>query len=273
MTEPLVCAIMLTCERPQMAARAVMSWLKQSYSPARRWLYVLDSGTGIGAIDALPDAFQDFNIRYHRTQAGRTIGALRNYAIEWNGDINPDIFINWDDDDVSNKDRIAEQVALLQSSGADVVGYKELLFWQEPGKYLRSVPDAQGESFEGYEVSDGQAWLYSGRNPAYAVGTSLCYWRRTWERIPFTDHPKPKDKTAEYHAWVHGAVKCVSVTSLCASGPVPDPEITMRDVVSPRLIASIHPGQNNPSYERLGAGLDFRRVPEWDNYCRRVMAL
>ena len=41
-----------------------------------------------------------------------------------------DILVHLDDDDYSHPNRIAEQVVLLQSSGADCVGYREMLFWQ-----------------------------------------------------------------------------------------------------------------------------------------------
>ena len=63
-----------------------------------------------------------------------TIGTkLRNFAGEANGPAwMPEILIHWDDDDYSHPNRIAEQVALLQSSGADAtVGFREMLFWRE----------------------------------------------------------------------------------------------------------------------------------------------
>ena len=48
-----------------------------------------------------------------------------------------DILIHWDDDDYSHPNRIAEQVALLKSSGADVVGFSEMLSWRETPQAIK----------------------------------------------------------------------------------------------------------------------------------------
>ena len=138
-----------------MAARAVRAFREQTYKNKR--LLVFD--TGQRDQPSPPDEGISYWHRPEWIGTTPTIGALRNVA---NGLTKADIIVTWDSDDVSHPNRIAEQVAHLQSSGADVVGYNELLFWREP-----------------------QAWLYKAPRGT-APGTSLCYKRSTWERKPFS---------------------------------------------------------------------------------------
>ena len=151
-------------------------------------------------------------------------------------DIKPDILIHWDDDDWSHPNRIAEQVALLQASQCDVVGYNRVLFW-------RSV--------------EQQAWVYDNHDPRYCVGSSLAYWRRTWERKPFTATSQGEDV-----AFITG-LKSRGVDSIIEG--------------QPRLIARIHEGNTSTAYnigvmkaiERQGG--EWKRAPEWVSYCRATM--
>ena len=161
--------------------------------------------------------------------------------------------MHWDDDDYSHPNRIAEQVALMQSSGADCVGYREMLFWRE-------TPQAIKDQYA------GEAWMYSNQKPGYALGTSLCYWRKTWERKPFAATSKGEDLQ-----FITG-LKCVGRSSIegCAPGSIAEAE--------PRMIARIHGSNTSTAYDprkmeaesRLANPL-WRRVPEWDEHCRSVM--
>ena len=171
MAEPLVCCIMLTRDRPAMARRAVECFRAQTYERAS--MICLDTGAG-----------DNVSVQhYHMPMwADRSIGALRNEANAMVG--SADIIAHWDDDDWSHPHRLAEQVALLQASGADVVGYRDMLFWdQRPGAFCG-------------------AWLYS--NPltrGYALGTSLMYWRKTWKRCPFDDSRRRARMIASVAEW------------------------------------------------------------------------
>lgn len=98
--QPTVACIMLANGRPEMCARAMKCFDAQTYD---------------NRIDVIWD-----------NDGSRSIGALRNEA---NRSTDCDIICHWDSDDWSHPDRIAEQVALLQSSGAECVGYNEMLFW------------------------------------------------------------------------------------------------------------------------------------------------
>lgn len=179
----------------------------------------------------------------------RTIGAMRNYANSLLTDC--DIVCHWDDDDWSHPNRIAEQVALLQATGADCVGYNEMLFWRE------RAPERPGES-----------WLYSNPNPRYALGTSLCYWRQAWEARPFPDINHGEDTE-----WLKG-VRCEAVSS----GKPSSRAIYSADVIS--MIARIHSGNSSSAYNPRemaeNAGMppserQWLRVPAWDRVCREVM--
>lgn len=168
----------------------------------------------------------------------------------------PDILIHWDDDDWSHPSRITEQVALLRSSGADCVGYNEMLFWREPHGFDRSENNSRGE-----------AWLYSNPNPGYALGTSLCYWRKTWERKPF-----PATSVGEDLQFITG-LKCVGVSTLaqpCTSWRSQDIERPTAES-EPRMIARIHAGNTITGYKNIHREPMWKRVPEWDAHLRSVM--
>jgi len=239
---------MLTRDRGAMAMQAVRSFREQTYDPAKRLLVILDTGDPAWSV---PGSDAENEAHLHAPQHVRkTIGELRNIA---HLVADCDIIVTWDSDDVSNPDRIAEQVALLQSSGADCVGYNEMLFWREPDSQHR-----------------GQAWLYRNPNPHYALGTSLCYWRRTWEAKPFaaTSHGEDLQFCA--------GLKVAAVWTV-PSFADRDPATGIQD--SPRMIARIHPGNTSTAYhpdvmerEARKKNPMWKRVVAWDEYCGDTMA-
>jgi len=134
MSAPIVACVMLANGRPEMVARAERCFEAQTYE-------------------------KSYMIRYDN-HGQKSIGALRNEANAGSAIINPDIICHWDSDDWSHPNRIAEQVALLQASGAECVGYHQMLFWAEHSTY---------------PVSTAEAWLYRASIPNYTIGTSICY--------------------------------------------------------------------------------------------------
>lgn len=178
----------------------------------------------------------------------QTIGAMRNYANSLLTDC--DIVCHWDDDDWSHPNRIAEQVALLQATGADCVGYNEMLFW-------RGVE--QGPNYP------GEAWLYSNPNPRYALGTSLCYWRRAWNALLFPDLQHGEDTE-----WLKG-VNCHAISAV---------PVYVRCPNDPPMVARIHSGNSSSAYDRAemvrhnalpAAERQWVRAWGYDNFCREVM--
>jgi len=260
--EPLVVCVMLTKNRPEMARRAVRSFLAQTYRD--KMLLIWDSGSVPFDMGFVEDHLVP--IFYSGTVKTAPIGALRNDAARWcttGPTPYPDIFIHWDDDDTSHPMRIEEQVALLQSSGADVVGYSDMLFWRKCEVHAMKC-----------NCDDAQAWLYRNMDRTrYCLGTSLCYWRKVWEAKPFNPKlPERRGGTGEDTEWLRG-LTCVAVPSL---RPMPHwnplhPERHMNWPEVPRMIASIH-GSNTQDYKGIEkSGNSWTRVPEWDSYCRKVM--
>ncbi len=284
MAEPLVVAVMLSRDRPEMAERAARSFFAQTY-PNKK-LFVMDSSDeplktsewfafpgaksgmiyGCRATDN-PDSYQA-----KRGPIGRMRNTADREAISTHA-LGPDIFIHWDDDDYSHPNRIAEQVALLQASGKECVGYRDMLFWRyDMARPWDSVNCACGNKYwrsgapcpQCHAYPDGEAWLFQHPSPSYCLGTSLCYWRHVWERRPFPDLPKNNSGEGEDTAWLKG-VDSLGVRTYDG--------IAHDDNFEPRMIASIH-GANTMHYEKvLRESPSWRRVPEWDAHCRERMAL
>jgi Glycosyl transferase family 2 len=230
LVQPKVSCVMLVCGRLEMTAHAIRSLESQTYEP-KELCRLSNNGE-------------------------QSIGLLRNRA---NAMATGEILCHFDTDDISHPNRITEQVALLQSSGADVVGYREMLFWRSTGHLIE-------EDFltdERRVTETGEAWLY--HHDTSPLGSSLCYWRTYWEKHPFADAPKG-ESTSEYFRFVHDA-KCEAVSST----------ITRVDRgshvdVTPRMVCRIHAGNTSSSYQGIERSQNWKRVPEWDEYARRVFA-
>lgn len=238
---------MLTRDRPEMAQRAVRCFREQNYKLKKLLIY------NTGEVPMWHSA--DPDVYWSHACPGPSIGALRNAAIDC---LKSDMIVTFDDDDVSHPNRMAEQVALLQSSGADAVGYSQTLFWdttiQPPGR------------------PRGEAWIYSG----HPVGASLCYWRRTWERIPFEDVSKGEDDR-----FIKAIKVCGGKVATCSgmgelTPDIIDGQATIWIGSPPRLVHHIHGGNTcAPEYARSvahGSG-NWRRAAEWDEYCGERMKL
>lgn len=259
-TQPTVCAIMLVNGREEMVRRAVKCFREQTYKPTT--LIILDSGRVPFPIKSI---YRWHTIQYcHRPRLeGVSIGELRNEAA-WMVHQDYPCIVHFDSDDWSHPNRIAEQVALLQSSGKQCVGYRDMLFWETPMEH--AAPEFH------------RTWLYTNNDPRYCLGTSLCYWREAWERRPFPDLPKKKGGPAEDVEWLR-EVDSLGVSSIAPtiadSGNPKFPGLTRTD--EPRMIASIH-GNNtqyyNPAeYVARQMGTSWKRVAEWDAHCCERMAL
>ena len=244
---PSVCCICLTASRQELTRRAVDCFRSQTYQ--NKALVIWDSGE----VPYVSDGDTRIeNIVRDPQGRGQTVGALRNAA---NGIARGcDIIINWDSDDWSHPNRIAEQVELLQSSGADVVGYNELMFWRAP---------IYTESNYRQEVS-GEAWIWGSYPPPE---TTLCYWRKYWEHHPFGATSQGEGMHFLIGAklswgsavpnlyWGRNAVK-VSPETIGAE---------------PRMVARIHAGNTSDAYRDLASHAEWTRTPEWDLTAREIM--
>jgi glycosyltransferase involved in cell wall biosynthesis len=242
MSQPTVCAIMLVNGRPEMVRRAIASFRAQTYEAKR--LFILDTGEVEVPVMQEDGVYQE----YMPKARAATIGWLRNEANSYalSGMLNCDVIVHTDSDDWSHPRRIEEQVTLLQASGKECVGYREVIFWQH-----RPIED------------DGEAWLYTNNDPRYCIGASLCYWRAAWERRPFKDLPKGAS-TGEDVEWLY-EIDSQGVSAGLHGNPFPE---------DPRLICSIH-ASNTRDYSDIAVNgsNNWKRVAEWDAHARKVMQL
>ncbi len=252
-----------------MLQRAIACFRAQSYQNKR--LVILDSRDNPAHVTWEPETGLPIVIHSGPMMGLRedlSIGKLRNVVNLAADRMRADIIVHWDSDDWSHPERIAEQVAFLQASGKEAVGYREMLFWREPIKEITTKPaPAQ------YSSIFGEAWLFTSGHPKYCLGTSLCYWRSVWERRPFEDV-----QIGEDYRWLQ-SVDSLGVTTL--GGAIETSKKGFQTLQGPwqqpRMIASIHGGNTSPVYKREyleGSEVqrgEWKRVPAWDDFCRRTM--
>lgn len=261
-SNPLVCAVMLTKDRHTLARRALRCFETQTV--AHR-LLILDSGTKV----FYPDHCREVISRVtHTTYNGTpvSVGQLRNIAnARAVQQYNPDILMHWDDDDFSAPERLAQQVALLQSSGKDAVGYREMLFWRRAMGGNRMIGETDCTIHQ-----PGEAWLYSHVRQDYCLGTSLMYWRRVWRAKPFEDR-----NTGEDREWIRG-LNTLGVGSFQELRKYWDDEKQAAvefklPWISPMMVAEIHGG--NISSRVQPESDNWKRVPQWDQRLSEIMRL
>ena len=218
-----------------MARRAVESFRAQTYE--NKLLIIWDQN--------FSGDMESHNIIHVEADhcVGASIGSLRNFANKFAGEENGHIIVHWDDDDYSHPNRITEQVEFLQASGADAVGYNPVLFWDTTKEV-------------------GEAWMYHNASSYYVIGASLCYWRRTWERIPFEDVSKGEDDRF--------------IRKIIDTGGKVRKMLGIYGASEPRIIHHIH-GSNTcaPEYAREVAhgSNNWVRAEYCDGWCKERMKL
>lgn len=150
---------MPTKGRHKMAVEAVEMFRCQTY--LNRELVIVDDASDPSFPSGVK-ASPGMRVTYVTHRLKKTIGAKRNMACKL---ALGEIIIHWDSDDLSASNRIGHQVGALIESGAEVAGYN-------------LVP---------FQRMDDDAWFVYRGSPGCIVGTSLCYWRKTWEARPFPD--------------------------------------------------------------------------------------
>lgn len=111
---PLVSCLMVTAARPASARLAVECFQRQSYP--NRELVIIDDGPTDDLADFVA-GLADERIRMVRlASTDKTLGELRNTAV---ANAHGELVCQWDDDDLSDPDRLWWQVGVLHDSGAD----------------------------------------------------------------------------------------------------------------------------------------------------------
>jgi hypothetical protein len=285
-----VCCVMLANGRPEMVKRAIRSFKTQTLP--ERHLIIFDTGAEplyAGAYYAsLAADPKDLSISYvHHAldaNAGAPIGTLRNMANDlvlksW------DCIAHWDSDDWSHPQRLIEQVTLLEVTGKECVGYNDMVFYRSP--MIGSIcgcschtSKADAWAADGCSRCDGTgivvrdigqvgtAWLWNNLDNRYALGTSLCYRRKAWERVPFLAVPNKSGATGEEYHFLK-QLNTLAVSSVSAFHG----EVEQR----PRMIASIHGGNTQyydpAAYVANQQGTSWQRAEQWDKACSELMRL
>jgi len=232
---------MLTRDRPTLAPKAIACFMRQTYP--NKALLIYDTGEVPLSVE-LPDvAHARPSEEILQKVRQLPIGALRNNA---NRLVNADVIVHWDDDDWSHPHRIENQVCQLQNFNAEIVGLRSMLFERR-----------------------GEAWIYQNARKDYALGTSLCYWRKTWEKRMFHDDlPRAKDHVpydgrGEDTEFIEG-MKVWSDAGVTPKRDVAD--------FAPVMIARIHGGNTSRGYDNLQEGPSWQRAPYWDERVREILA-
>jgi len=163
MKMPKVSCIMPTCYGERYVRTAVQCFLDQDYEGELE-LVVLDNNTEDHCFSTF--AFDEF--KYIRTRR-KPVGALRNEAIR---EASGEVICIWDEDDWSAPNRISNQVARLLSTGKQVTGWHNVLYWDE---------GASGTYKFYFESRIGA------NHPPYAMGASHCFWKSWWEKHPYIE--------------------------------------------------------------------------------------
>ena len=277
---PTVCCVMLVNGRAAMVRRAIESFRAQTYEPKR--LLIWDSSPSL-TVDHADEYGRIHHIPAPLPIKG-TIGALRNEANAFSIETSTDLIAHFDSDDWSHCRRLEEQVALLEASGKECVGYRELLFWDTRGKTDTSQPNWMAVG------TMGESWIYRNHQANWAAGASFLYRRELWQQQPFDDAPHEDQRW-----WLTPLVSrnCLGVSSLSVPNvrreiiETHESEvvrtfrpgqwvITDGDIpCDPRMVCGIH-GSNSEAYDRavmLRNPDVWRRAPEFDSYCEEKMQL
>ncbi len=125
---PSISCLMVTRDRLALATRAIRSFGDQTH--AERELVIVSEGDSVyrAALERFADEEQIPGVRVVAAEPGLSLGALRNVSLDA---ATGDIVCQWDDDDCSHPDRLAEQLAAMEREGADACFLTEHLQYLE----------------------------------------------------------------------------------------------------------------------------------------------
>lgn len=151
----MISCVLPTYNRPGFLAAAVAMFQRQTYPDKE--LIIVDEGW------RPPDSrlwHMDFRIRHVQVRDHEPIGVKRNIG---NMLAEGEYIAHWDDDDWYDPDRLMQQVAILQETGAPLTGQRSPLY---------------------IDTGNGDMWRYTGPGSRNWV-TMLAYPRETWEQRKF----------------------------------------------------------------------------------------
>lgn len=159
MNKPHVSCIMPTANRAKFVPLAIANFLNQDYRNAE--LIIIDDGKE-PVKDLVP---KHHRIKYFYEQTVSNIGTKRNLACK---QAKGEIIMHWDDDDWYAGDWISRQLTAIESSGADICGLNDILFFSPVVNKFWRVVDKKMD----------RPWL---------AGATMVYRKKFWLQHPFKD--------------------------------------------------------------------------------------
>lgn len=156
---PLVSCILPTANRPNFMHDAIKNFLQQDYF--NKELIIIDDGKE-SIISIIPDHPQ---IYYFYNKSFGTIGIKRNIACEKS---KGDYIMHLDDDDLYASDWISRQIAILQSTDADITGLNKILFYAVSSNYRFVFKDDD-------------------ENKKWVCGATMAYKKNVWHKYHFSN--------------------------------------------------------------------------------------
>lgn len=121
---PLVSAMMVTKNRPELAKRALQCFLRQTY-PVKE-LVILDDGEDV-LLENVVRGLEDKRVKFFRIPStGKTLGELRNAALALT---RGEYVCQWDDDDLSDPQRLEVQMAAILVHDVDACLLQRHIVW------------------------------------------------------------------------------------------------------------------------------------------------
>ena len=174
---PLVSAMLITKDRPQLAWRAIESFMAQSY-PNKELVVIDEGGYELHKKLRVLGDLTKHGIVYSRNEVPCTLGELRNRSIAI---AQGDYVCQWDDDDLYHKDRLLLQIAAcLEYDASASFLLRESIMREEP----QSLPQL---AISGIRLWEGSVMVKRRNLPRYPE------WKRA-EDSPFTHRLVAKTK-------------------------------------------------------------------------------
>lgn len=166
-----ISCVMPTRNRQSFLRGVVKCFFDQDYAGEMELVVLDDSDTNAPLDFTPPDVWpENRRVTWIWQKPGMTTGEKRNAA---NALSTGDVIVHWDDDDWSHPSRVRTQLAFLQESGKLLSGYHSYLY---------------------YRMKDGAGFQYNQPDfRPHVGGSSMCYWRKAWDKVKFTDRVVGED--------------------------------------------------------------------------------
>ncbi|HMV67371.1 MAG TPA: glycosyltransferase family 2 protein [Myxococcota bacterium] len=162
---PFVSVLCPTRDRREFLPQLLRCYRQQAWPADRMELIVVDDGR-----DRVGDLLDAPDVRYEALDTRVPLGTKRNRLCEL---ARGEILVNMDDDDWHPPDRVARSVALLEATGAQVVGKSEMAF---------------------YDCATDRIHQYPKIGDKHATAGSMAFLRTWWEQHRWAPDPHTEER-------------------------------------------------------------------------------